>query len=324
MRPQKRNRYYGAQQQGAFEVTEHDPVATGTDDVVIRVSSGAVITGKVVGPHGRPIPAAMVIALTKKKKKGRGAVTAMTNARGEFKLKGVGKDPVEILAGASGHLPASMDAQPEQSGVVIDLEKGGSIEGDVRKADGSPMANHWVSVTPTDPAINKKLASWRNRGANSVLQIAGGQYGRTDGKGRFELKGMHPGEYMVRIWGQDGVLPPTKVQTGETGIRLQLEPGYTVTGRIVDEEGKPVLDKKEQGPYISARQGTQWYGGVRADAKGHFEIKNLPGGALKLQAWVSGYQNFTVETTAGARDVQVVMKKVKPAPKPKPAQKPPG
>ncbi|MCZ6785972.1 MAG: carboxypeptidase regulatory-like domain-containing protein, partial [Planctomycetota bacterium] len=128
VRPQKRNRYYGAQQQGAFEVTEHDPVATGTDDVVIRVSPGAVITGKVVGPHGRPIPAAMVIALTKKKKKGRGAVTAMTNARGEFKLKGVGKDPVEILAGASGHLPASMDAQPEQSGVVIDLQVGQKTE----------------------------------------------------------------------------------------------------------------------------------------------------------------------------------------------------
>ena len=191
----------------------------------------------------------MVIALSKKKKGSSGS-TAMTNARGEFKLKGTGKDPIEILAGASGHLPASADAQPEQTGVVIELEKGGSIEGDVRKTDGSPMANHWVSVTPTDPAINKKLGSWRNRGANSVLQIAGGQYGRTDGKGHFEVKGMYPGEYMARIWGQDGVLPPTRVQTGETGILLQLEPGHTVTGRIVDEKGKPVLDKKKQAPYI--------------------------------------------------------------------------
>ncbi|MEE8105741.1 MAG: carboxypeptidase-like regulatory domain-containing protein [Planctomycetota bacterium] len=308
VKPQSQRQGRGVQS-GSFLEKDAGPVPTGTDELLITVSSGAIARGRVVGPDGKPVAGAMVSALLKKKAPRQPSVpTAITNTRGEFKLKGLGEERVEFLAGAAGFLPATTKAMADDEDIELRLSKGESIRGEVRKPDGSPAPNLWVWISSSDPEVSKRLADWRSRGGTRVMQSSANQGARTDKTGEIHIRGVFPGEYWLRVWSQESVAAPVQANTNGARVSIRLESPYKITGTVLDEQGQPIVSNN-QTPSLTAYRDNQWFAGTRAKPDGTFELLKVPGGALEIRVYMAGYQWAKVPSSGGASGVPIVLKK---------------
>ncbi|MHC4136978.1 MAG: carboxypeptidase regulatory-like domain-containing protein [Planctomycetota bacterium] len=314
-------------QNPGFETKRVDPVATGTEELAIVVSYGPTLQGRVIGHGGEPVPGAGVIAMPlqiEKKTDPRAQQQAqqqmrpsgITDGRGEFEIKGLGTDEVELAVLAQGHVPTTRRAVAGAGKVTLRLDKGGVIEGRVLKADGTPLASQWFMLRPSKD-IEAKLNSWRVRGGQSWNYLGGWQLmqGRTDPGGAFHFRSLLPGEYSPHLNTHEGVLPATTLRTNAGPVTLRLQPPLTVRGRIVDTAGR-VIEPVGFRMWVNARQGQNWLRGTAVSSDGTFEIKGLPPGTVTLQVWSANrYKAATIDVTAGDLDVTVMLEPNQPKPK---------
>jgi protocatechuate 3,4-dioxygenase beta subunit len=320
-------------QNPGFETKHVDAVATGTEELMIVVSYGPTLTGRVLGHDGTPVPGAGVIAMPlqlEKKADPRAQQqaaqqaqqkvrpSAITDGRGEFEIKGLGTDEVELVVLAQGHVPTTRRTAAGTGKVTLRLDKGGVIEGRVLKADGTPLAAQWFMLRPSKD-VEAKLNSWRMRGGQSWNYLGGWQLmqGRTDRRGAFEFRSLLPGEYSPYLNTNDGVLPTTKLRTDTGSVTLRLEPPRIVRGRIIDTAGR-IIEPVGFRIWINARQGQNWFRGTNVAPDGTFEIKGLPPGTVTLQVWSGNrYKAATVDVTAGEENLTIMLEPFQPKPKPK-------
>ncbi|MGQ0614210.1 MAG: carboxypeptidase regulatory-like domain-containing protein [Planctomycetaceae bacterium] len=299
-----------------FETTRVDGVATGVDDARIEVKRGGKVSGRVVGPDGRPAAGITVVAMSLEGKAGgRGWDTpnpsGTTNGKGEFTVEGIGGKEVELIAAGAGFQPAMRRAAPGDSSVEMQLQACETVEGTLLGPDGAPAAGLWIWGNAVSPDAQQKLNDIMQR-AGQTLQQSGvlNSGGQADGDGRFILRFPFPGEYYVNARNEAGVLRPVRVRTGARGVTLRLQRGLTLKGRIVDPEGRTIRpDAAAQLMFwINVMQDGQWVGNVQAQADGTFELTQVPSGPITIQAWASkNWKPGTVEAEAGASDVRVVL-----------------
>ena len=198
--------------------------------VIVRLARGEAIAGRVLdGTSRAPVAGARVRVDEWDSLPGEGdarpvASEAVTDARGAFRLEGLGRSAVTLVARAAGYAPARRDSARPGAPVELFLFPGPGLTGTVRDDAGRPVAGAsirlfaegWGSVPPVDA---------------------------TDDSGRFTAAGVEPGGYWLAA--RAGARAPTLARVAvdardEASAELIVADGGSVTGRIVDAAGRPV------------------------------------------------------------------------------------
>jgi protocatechuate 3,4-dioxygenase beta subunit len=222
----------------------------------VRLERGEAITGVVRdGDDGHPVPGARVGFDAGLPAAGWPAEAvrneALTDASGRFRLGGVGRGAVRLSVLAPGYARADRGDVRAGAAVEIVLFPGATLSGSVRDGAGRPVRGAVVRAE-SDTAWNAPPPE------------------RTDARGGFAMPGVPPGEYTVvaREGGRAPAIAVVVVEPrGEVAASLTLSDGGYVTGRIVDDEERPLA------------------GRVRVEA---YEGKALPAFAADLLAAEAG------------------------------------
>ena len=268
----------------------------GTKPLRVRLEPGAVLTGTVRdGTTREPVAGASVwvsvrsgVAAQDTWDPDAGRVAARTDARGRFKLDGLGSGPATVNATAPGAGRAIRPNVLPGSAVELFLMPGATISGTVRDDAGKPVKGAVVRAMP--------------EGFGPFLPPAE----RADAGGRFVIAGLEAGSYVLVA--REGTRAPAvaavRVEaTGDAGADLTLAEGGFITGRLVDAGGKPVAGRVR----LSSVDGTllhvllQDLVQTQAGTDGRFVLGPTPPGELVLKASAAGLAPRDVETASGNR-----------------------
>jgi len=299
------------------------PIAALTRERVIDLAMkrGAMISGRVLGPEGKPVAGARVgissLALrlpTQLWASVSRATTTTTDEDGIFRLV---VRPTEkerrVHAGKDGlgwgaSKPFVPKAGAKVTGIQLRLPRCGAVAGRVTDAAGSPIDSARVTLSADRGRIGRCA------------------YTRPDG--RYEMEGIPDGTYDLRV------LPPgaladarspfsglehkgvTVSGGGRTEVNLVLRRGPTLTGRVVDAGGRALDNVLVRAlPWFSPSVITM---SLRApcvrvactDARGRFRIEGLWDVEKKyfLQAVKAGYeQGYAREIRPGSAEVLITL-----------------
>lgn len=247
------------------------------------------VRGQVIDTFGAPVAGAFVVL---------GATSTTTDERGLFDLDSTKASSSKLLrAIALGALPAEIAWPLDPPSDFVTLRLGPpplTITGTVRRADGSPVAEAILDLAngtvfgfgPQNGAIllDEELAGERLRDK------------RTDDNGAFELRGLSQRAYVLRILepktGENFKTEP--IVAGSKNVSIVLPEGLLIpslAGRVIDRSGKGVAGVRvsvsvqsqersylysqytsSEGPHVSSL----------SDARGHFELKNVPRSSVML------------------------------------------
>jgi protocatechuate 3,4-dioxygenase beta subunit len=295
-------------------------------DIVIDVTMlpAATVTGRVVGPDGKPLAGAQVksgstMAAIVVNMLGV-AAEGVTNAAGRYVLDGVrpgGK--VRVLARHAGFLDGQSEEFQVQAGTVndapdLELKRGSKIRVTVTDPGGKPLAKARVEVSVSASAEERvvwdAMAQWR-----SFADVRTGKDGAVVverlPRGNVTLTATHDDHAGVRK-----VVPVERLDGGEptsTEVTLQLREAYVLRGRVVDDEGNGVADvnlSTSAAPGARAEPGAgpeTWIPTqtAKSGADGRFAIGGLPDEAFVLHAMAEGFKNAQVPVATPRADVEV-------------------
>jgi protocatechuate 3,4-dioxygenase beta subunit len=212
------------------------------------VERGAVLTGRVTDPQGRPVPEAEVWLVPRTPrdwisfyKKGPAAVSGR---EGDFVIAGLprrgelGLGELSLDVCRKGFLPATVPVR-EISGepVHAELALAARIAGRVAAPNGTPVAGARILAWLSGEGPQKQPSLRPCRLSDGV--------GATDAEGRFVLESLTPGWWTVRAEASGWLGAESgrrQVLAGESleGIEIILGEGAVVTGRVFSPEGKPI------------------------------------------------------------------------------------
>jgi protocatechuate 3,4-dioxygenase beta subunit len=293
-------------------------------DVLFRMMVSGVITGRITNEDGEPMASAQVFALQRpseeeledegvsasRKWRLQAVGSAQTDDRGQYRIFGLKPgeyylkaadspepDPNTLVNQASWirDLIGSEYAPVYYPGVVqvsqaqvVSVKAGDEVQADVfmQRTKTVKIAGHVIGRD--GPAS----------GAWVSLKLAGDDYGldrqtTSDEKGRFELKGIPPGSYVIFVYQRDegenvyGPRGQQKVEvSGENidSIVISLGGGTSFQGRVtVEGANSPLLDRI--GILLIEVDDEQFGVSARAKKDGTFEIKSVCDGNYAVRVW---------------------------------------
>ena len=137
-----------------------------------------------------------------------------------------------------------------------------------------------------DPIRNAIVSSRLVNGARYVKT-------RTDQQGRYRLRSLEPGPYVLQaehpayLWHSTVVRSDVRAAEKLTGVDFRLERPGVVSGRVTDEHGDPMIGARVQAHRIGRRDGRVAIVGGRGEAsddRGEFRILSLEPGRYVLSA----------------------------------------
>ncbi len=248
------------------------------DDIDFELADGGVvIEGVVTNSDGDGLGGALVIARGEPAR--HNAFTAVADAKGRYALS---------LAEGMYHVEAAYDdyasewrrvTATEDSVRNFSLVRGGLVRGRVVVRDTrEPLAGAIVS------------------GATIVI---------TDEDGAFEFRCLAAMEHRFNA-GAVGYATRTAthvlITPGQAveGIELEVDPAYSLSGRVVDKGGQGIEDVS----VVAARISAPWNDSASTDANGWFQFVGLNPGEYSLTA-VNGTNMVKVDTPIAIRDQDV-------------------
>jgi protocatechuate 3,4-dioxygenase beta subunit len=232
-----------------------DRVQAGDEPVEIRLKHGAGIAGTVVDGKGKPVAGARISievpgipqAFLLLNRQGPG-LTTFSEPDGSFFLPsvlpsapGVGAPGVELVAwrpgvgrGRTTVPPAGGDAQKE---VQIILRPASTLVGRVTDAAGGPVEGALIRLFQETKAVGELKMMLE------LLPVARGHAGYSDRTGWYRIGDLDPGSYRLEALAfglARNVMASVVVGEEETRLDVALEPGGTVSGRVVDPAGDPI------------------------------------------------------------------------------------
>lgn len=256
----------------------------------IYVNPGVRLEGRVVDPTGSPVEGATVgpdlegsflAGVLSGPWAADPEAQVLTDVEGRFEIADlspgqrlglwVTRDGYVRLHVEGLRAPAEEPVEP----LEVVLQPGGRLEGVVTDASGNPLADASVQTgrvmrTPTGPSV--------------ILPESPSGFVSTGEDGRFQVTELPPGELFLRAE-KKGFLPSEirrlEIEPGipMEEIRVVLERGATITGRVFDPEGVPV-------PRASVRWIDHPSGGGTGltDGDGRYRLEGIPLGAGTLEA----------------------------------------
>ena len=226
---------------------ELDGLSPGTRVTVsVELEAGATLEGEVVDGAGQPLadaevsvdwPFAFLTALPD-------VAHARTAADGTFSIPNLPLGELFLEISAEGHVTLRETLELGSEGITgqrFELAVGERIAGRVRLlGDAAESRPSGIEVS-AEPDLVRSLASGRSDPRSRARATA-----LTDANGRFELRGLSEGYYVVRASEQDAdgrVLRSVRlagVAAGEDDLTLELAPSVAMVGRVLDPDGLPV------------------------------------------------------------------------------------
>ena len=243
------------------------------------------ISGWVVDTDGTPLEGASVDA--------EGMDVSHTFGDGSFGLDTFLPGPIQLTVARAGYTTVQGTIQPFSGKLrlvaVLAEEPDATLRGQVFGPDGAPLAGATVHACTVEAVL---YGSTDDEGPPCENE----EPATTDAEGRFVLGPVWPDWYEVRARHPglvDGVASRVRAAPGDGNepLKLRLRRGTVVTGRAVDEAGKPVSGADIEGwtgaglaRTVTGGDGVfrlegmgAGRGGIRAEAAGYW------GGAMFLQ-----------------------------------------
>jgi protocatechuate 3,4-dioxygenase beta subunit len=243
------------------------------DDLEVTLQRGAVISGMVSTSAGTAVAGARVsaVAAPSKDGAGAGALEAVTDGDGGYRLEGVGEGRHTVRAERAGLLPALREiaVEPGSNHLDLELHSGTSVSGRVVSARGEAVERAELALRPQPgneappPAAVESAAD----GSFHFDTVADGQYQLFAERQGYTARGV----------------PAVEVASAPvTGLEVQLDNGGTVSGRILGLD--PAL--LAQVVVLAQASGRQDQIGVASG--GLYRIDHLGPGRWALRAEVPG------------------------------------
>ncbi len=249
----------------------------------IRMQSGKPLAGKIVDADGAPVSGASlrVSLLAQDVPQIRGPQfgtrfeygEATSGENGLWELPAVPDDPellVRLIVDHPGYGGPVVVERPK-NGMSIALPNAASVKGQVSDSGGNPVHG---------AAVRFGHNAWSPTIPTAV----------TDQYGNFVVRGCWPGKSGLTVQA-DGFAPQTVMVTASPGqiesADIQLGAPHTLTARVIDPRGNPVVDASvrinRRGDYRLLRWQSQ------TDRDGKFIWQSAPAGPLSLEIWKEGY-----------------------------------
>lgn len=271
----------------------------------LELEPGLELRGRVVGPDGAPVAGASVSSAQTEMVWGMdgealqsGGTIAVSDAEGRFHARGLAPNKALVLTARKSGLigvrsePFVLAADTPAKDVVLRMEKGGVLVGQVVDDVGSPVEG--VSVN-----------AWPENGDGAY---SGGQV-TTRADGAFRLAGTGAGTWFVNAWhsdGRNGHLRVADLTFGEVreGLSIRMAKGVVLSGVLVDEQGRPAAGKN-----LTAQSGRGGMSQAYTQGDGKFTFMGIQAGAQQIYAGDWGGARVLLGTVdAPGTDVRVVWK----------------
>ncbi|NLF03401.1 MAG: carboxypeptidase regulatory-like domain-containing protein, partial [Actinomycetales bacterium] len=193
------------------------------------IESAVEIAGVVVDDTGAPVPGIIVQARSQERAS-TFASSATTGAGGEFLIEHLPTGRFTVWAGRE-ERPADqgIEVMAGDHDVRLEVSRAGAIRGEVvLDATGAAPGRFRIRLEAPD---------------QRPLRTSGGE------DGKFEVRGLWPGEYTLVFYGPELVetrTAPVALSPGETLDlgRVRVQRGRTISGQVVDGAGRPVAGAK--------------------------------------------------------------------------------
>lgn len=250
-------------------------VATGASDVVVRMTKGVVVKGRIVKEDGTP--AAGVGGILTVRPTGAAALDFSDSKSVEIRADGTFQteplDPERTwdfeaprVAGFAGGMLSGV--KPGEAEVVLTFRRGASLRGRVLDEEGKPVGGIWVAAVAVEGANGSGATAQARAGEDGVFVLEGlGDY-------HFRVKTMG-GEYQASTSEREFV-------PGEEAV-VRVKKGFAISGRLVDAAGKGV---KREAIFMTPEGGGLEGGadgfGVPVGDDGSFRFRGLARGRFLL------------------------------------------
>jgi uncharacterized protein (DUF2141 family) len=290
-------------------------------EIAVTLLRGGVVSGR-VELEGGGAPANVAVTLTpitppppEGTRRGpvverRRALHATADVTGAFELLGVedGKYTLSVTHAEAKAEPREVTAGA--TGLRIVLRMSLSITGIVLGEDGKPLSAGAAQIAVVIPGA---------AGAKETRR-----FGMIRPSGHFRISHLDPGSYAIEVTpGQNGLggfetTRVPQVAAGSTDVEIRLKSGPSITGRVLDPGGRPVvgavvaaLSLKPASPQRGVRsEGTAHVQGNNAptdvtNGRGEFEIAGVGDEEVELLSVKAGHAPTTLRATPGQRGVTI-------------------
>ena len=223
------------------------------------LTRGETVTGRVVGPGGRPIVGANV--KLRSGSSSAGIADAKTDADGRFALLHARPGEFHVMAEADGFAPAFRDVQVKRGGGAdageVAMEPGATLRVRVVDAEGRPLS---------DARFSPSLVRGREWGSSFRA--------KTDAEGRAAWKDAPPGETTYTFSCRDMMTIRTPLTPGDEERVIVMHPPLVVSGAVVDAVTKRPIPKfrVEYGVIGEGRDRPSWQPDVKDAADGRYSL----------------------------------------------------
>ncbi len=253
---------------------------------------GASVSGSVVDPAGKALADASVSATRLGDVSPLG--TAKSASEGQWSFPGLSAGRYKFQASHEGYLAGkpkavTLDGRGAMSGIRLEVERGGDVQGEVRDLDG------------------ERVPGARLRGLASDDSYI---HGISDAKGTFHLRGLPRTE--LRLVARLGALSSDvvdvdlKSKASKTGVVLVLLDGR-IQGVVVNSKNEPVADARVMAfPAKRSKRRDSFIAGHATnttDSEGHFSLGGLRPGSFKLSVAMQGQPEFARYLKVGSKKV---------------------
>lgn len=280
------------------------------EDLEIELDSGVRVTGRVLDPSGRPVPAAHVRLRGESVIQTSGGSSTHSYSRaeisdedGRFDVAGLtpGRLRVEALSGdmspaAAGPFTA---ANGDRIGPLeLVLGEPAVLEGTLYGLDGEPVPGVEVTArrsTSPDPGVRRT----RTRSA------------RTGPAGAYRLPGLAPGDYSLTA--ETGTARAVaRVEMGRASRRLdlQLEEHRALGGRVIGADGGPAVEPRLE-IFSLESDGDALTAALRGAEDGSFVWSDPPLGAHRIVA-TAGEQRGVLDVEVTERPPRDLVVRLRP------------
>jgi protocatechuate 3,4-dioxygenase beta subunit len=232
------------------------------------------VTGVVLDPDGKPAARAFVACDDRDQ-----GIIGSTDEEGRFRLA---PEAAGCLAVASHPNFITSDRVPLRAGGrnVIQLERGGVIEGEVVDDRGDPITSYTIGIETYQGPSQEASPNGQVRPIR-------------DERGAFRWDGLAPGTYVLGV-SVDGFAPTRsrsiEVEKSRTarGVRIAVSRGATLTGRVLDADTRrPIAGARIVFDGITSANMAA--GGTNADDKGAYALHGAPPGPFSIRVMADGY-----------------------------------